>query len=224
MPWPFLRNEPESADKDAGEGNGRRADARDPAAELRAQTRRRLIGAAALLLAAVVVLPMLLDTSPKPVRDDISIAVVSTPPPAQSPADKAPAVDDEKIAEPAPVRSEPTPPVEASPKPARTPQPPPLPQPTQPAKSATAVQPTAAATPTADRFAVQVAALSTPAAAKDLVARLKTGGFAAYIETVTTADNTLHRVRVGPFASRDEAQRAAEKMKAAGHKATVVSG
>ena len=225
MPWPFSRNEPESADKDAGDGNGRgrRAEARDPAAELRAQTRRRLIGAAALLLAAVIVLPMLLDTSPRPVRDDISIAVVSPPPPVQTPADKPPAVD-ERIAEPTPVQSEPPPPVEVSPKPAKTPQPPPLPQPAQPARPAAAAQPAAAATPPTDRFAVQVAALSTPAAANDLVARLKKGGFAAYVETVTTADSTLHRVRVGPFASRDEAQQAVDRMKAAGHRATVVGG
>lgn len=223
MPWPFSRNEPESADKDAGEGNGRRAEARDPAAELRAQTRRRLVGAAALLLAAVIVLPMLLDTSPRPMRDDISITVVSAPPPTQTPADQLPAVE-EKIAEPTPLRGEPPPPLEASPKPARTPQPPPLPPSTQPANPPMASLPAAAATATTDRFAVQVAALSTSAAAKDLVARLKKDGFTAYVETVTTADSTLHRVRVGPFASRDEAQRAAEKLKAAGQKATVIGG
>lgn len=223
MPWPFSRNEPESAHKDAGEGNGQRAEARDPAAELRTQTRRRLIGAAALLLAAVIVLPMLLDTSPRPVRDDISITVASPPPPPQTPADRQPAVE-EKIAEPVPVPSEPPPAAEASPKPARAPQPPPLPQPTQAARPPMPAQPSAAATPTTGSFAVQVAALSTSAAAKDLVARLKKGGFTVYVETVTTADSTLHRVRVGPFAGRDEAQRAAEKLRAAGHKATVVGG
>jgi len=71
---------------------------------------------------------------------------------------------------------------------------------------------------------VQVAALSSAAAAKELAARLKKGGFGAYVEAVSTADNTLHRVRVGPFDSREEAQRTAEKVKAAGHKATVVGG
>ena len=87
MPWPLSRNEPESADREAGEGSGRRAEARDPAAELRAQTRRRLIGAAALLLAAVIVLPMLLDTAPRPVRDDIAITIASPSAPQQKPAD-----------------------------------------------------------------------------------------------------------------------------------------
>ena len=109
MPWPFSRNEPESTDREAGEGNGRRAEPRDPAAELRAQTRRRLIGAAALLLAAVLVLPMLLDTAPRPVREDIAITIASPPPPVQKPADGTPAFD-EKLAEPAPERAEPAPP------------------------------------------------------------------------------------------------------------------
>ena len=58
----------------------------------------------------------------------------------------------------------------------------------------------------------------------ELAARLKKGGFGAYVEAVSTVDNTLHRVRVGPFDSRDEAQRTAEKVRAAGHKATVVGG
>ncbi len=223
MPWPFSSNEPESADKEAGEGNGRRADARDPAAELRTQTRRRLIGAAALLLAAVIVLPMLLDTAPRPVREDISITIASPPAPAQKSADGSPAID-EKIAEPAPVRNEPPPPVEPPPKATKAPPPVQPMQSAQSAQPATSAQPSAAAATTTENFAVQVAALSTAAAAKELVARLKKGGFSAYVEAVSTADSTLHRVRVGPFSSREEAQRAAERLKAAGHKATVVGG
>jgi len=226
MPWPFSRSEPESTGNDAGDGNGRRAAAKDPAAELRSRTRRRLIGAAALLMAAVIVLPMLLDTAPRPVREDISITIASPPPPPGKPTEKAPPID-EKIAEPAPARSEPPP----SDPPAESPRPSPLPataaapQPVaQDEPQSTAAGPPVAAAPASEKFAVQVAALSTSAAAKDLVARLKKGGFSAYVEAVSTADSTLHRVRVGPFASREEAQRAAEKMKAAGHKATVVGG
>ena len=71
---------------------------------------------------------------------------------------------------------------------------------------------------------VQVAALSSPAAADDLTARLIKGGFSGYVEAVSTAGGTLHRVRVGPFATRDEAQRAVDKLKTAGHKAAVVGG
>lgn len=221
MPWPFSRNEPEPTDSEAGEGNGRRAEPRDPAAELRAQTRRRLIGAAALLLAAVLALPMLLDTAPRPVREDIAITIASPPAPVQKPDDRPPAVD-EKATEAAPERSEP-PPAEPVANAARPSPPPATLAAAQPAAPPAAAKPTAVA-PSAEKFAVQVAALSTAAAAKDLAARLNKGGFSAYVEAVSSADSTLHRVRVGPFASREEAVRAAEKVKAAGHKATVVGG
>src|SRR5690606_21219748 len=43
------------------------------AAELRGRARRRLAGAVALVLAAVIVLPMVLDSEPVPVADDIPI-------------------------------------------------------------------------------------------------------------------------------------------------------
>lgn len=226
MPWPFSRTQPESADKDVSEGNGRRAEARDAAAEMRSQTRRRLIGAAALLLAAVIVLPMLLDTTPRPVREDIAITVATPPPPAPKPADSAP-VPDERIAEPTPIRNAPPPPAAEPPAPAMPAPPPPAPvAAAKPAPSsatpATPARPLAA--PTAEKFAVQVAALSSAPAAKELAARLAKGGFNAYVEAVSTKDSTMHRVRVGPFASRDEAQRTADRVKAAGHKATVVGG
>ncbi len=40
---------------------------------------RRLVGAIALVIAAVVILPMVLDSHPKPVTDDISIDIPSRP-------------------------------------------------------------------------------------------------------------------------------------------------
>ena len=228
MPWPFSRNPPEPTDREAGEGNERRAEVRDPAAELRARTRRRLIGAAALLLAAVLVLPMLLDTAPRPVREDIAITIASPPPSVQKPADRAPAFD-EKVAEAERAEPAPSEPVanaaRPSPPPAPQAAPPPAPQPAaQPAPPSSPAPPPAVAAPGAEKFAVQVAALSNAAAARELAARLKKGGFNAYVEAVSSADSTLHRVRVGPFAGREEAQRAAEKLRAAGHKATVVGG
>ncbi|MDH0684634.1 SPOR domain-containing protein [Achromobacter animicus] len=45
------------------------------AAELRGRARRRLAGAVALVLAAVIVLPMVLDSQPTPVDDNIPIKV-----------------------------------------------------------------------------------------------------------------------------------------------------
>ncbi len=235
MPWPFSRNEPDPADKDAGEGGGRRAQASDPAAELRAQTRRRLLGAAALLGAAVIVLPMLLDSAPRPVRDDVSITIANAPvppPAAQPPVEQAAAAPD-KAAEAVPLPKDAAPaaaepPAKAGKAPlarASTPPPPPAEPAALPAQpAAPPAQPPAATTTPAERFAVQVAALSTATAAGELIARLKQDGFSAYAEQLSTADSTLHRVRVGPFPSREEAQRAVEKLRAAGHKAAVVGG
>jgi|OpeIllAssembly_1097287.scaffolds.fasta_scaffold08733_3 DedD protein len=241
MPWPFSRSEPKEAGEEPAEAGGRPAEARDPEAELRSQTRRRLIGAALLLLAAVIVLPMLLDSAPRPVPEEIAITVVSPPPAARAQADKPPAVD-EKMAEPAPLRSGP-PPAASEAAPAETPakaaKPAESTEPAEPAEPAKVAEPTkpaqppetlppvqaaAAAAPAAGKFVVQVAAMSTPAGADELAARLVKSGFTAYVEGVTTAEGTLHRVRVGPFASRADAQRAVGKLKAAGHKATLVGG
>ena len=221
MAWPFSRKEPSSPAEGREGAGGRQGEPRDAAAEVRIQTRRRLIGATALLLAAVIALPMLLDTAPRPVPDDIAITVV-TPPALRLPPDKA-AVD-EKIAGPAPVQVEPVPqPVEPAPAdtPAKAAR---AARPAQPEPRTQTPPPVKAAAAGSEKFVVQVAALSTPAAADELTARLVLGGFRAYVEGVSTAEGTLHRVRVGPFTSRAEAQRAADRLKAAGHKAAVVSG
>lgn len=55
------------------------------AAELRARARRRLAGAIALVLAAVIVLPMILDSEPVPVSDDIPIRIPERGTPYQPP-------------------------------------------------------------------------------------------------------------------------------------------
>src|SRR5580765_2190384 len=48
----------------------------DPAVdELKRRARRRLVGAVVLALAAAVVLPMLLESDPKPLGNDVSIQI-----------------------------------------------------------------------------------------------------------------------------------------------------
>ncbi|MGF6595943.1 DedD protein [Paraburkholderia sp. GAS448] len=56
----------------------------DPSLPEKQRARRRLVGAIALVVAAVVVLPMVLDSHPKPVTDDISIDIPSRPAPKVS--------------------------------------------------------------------------------------------------------------------------------------------
>src|SRR5271156_6841538 len=53
-----------------------RSEASEPAVdELRRRARRRLVGAVVLALAAAVLLPLLLESEPKPLGDDVSIQI-----------------------------------------------------------------------------------------------------------------------------------------------------
>lgn len=49
----------------------------DPAVQLKTKARRRLIGAAVLALTAVIVVPLVLDTKPRPWADDVNIQIPS---------------------------------------------------------------------------------------------------------------------------------------------------
>jgi DedD protein len=70
-------------------------------------------------------------------------------------------------------------------------------------------------------FVVQVAAFSDRYGARSLVVKLKRGGFPGYTEAVATDKGTLHRVRVGPYPSREAADAARAKLKAAGFSGMV---
>src|SRR5437867_7453896 len=53
-----------------------RLDSEDPAVdELKRRARRRLVGAIVLALAGAVILPLLLESEPKPFGDDVSIQI-----------------------------------------------------------------------------------------------------------------------------------------------------
>ncbi|KNE76101.1 DedD protein [Candidatus Burkholderia crenata] len=51
----------------------------DPTLPEKQRARRRLVGALALVAAAVIILPMVLDSHPKPVTDDISLDIPARP-------------------------------------------------------------------------------------------------------------------------------------------------
>jgi cell division septation protein DedD len=115
------------------------------------------------------------------VRDDVSARVV---------------VLDAEVAAPKPA------PVAAA-KPAT----PPATPPAKPVATAPAPTPAAPAAPAAagTGFAVQLAAFSKPADATALRDRARAAGFSAFTESVATDKGTLTRVRIGPVASRAEA-------------------
>jgi len=189
----------------------------DQAAHLRRRTRRRLIGAAALLLAAVIVLPLVLDPSPRPLPDSVAIDI---------PGDKTPFVP--RLSQPAPAAAPAPPAKPAAPAKQSEPSAPAVATVAVPDKSAPVnVSPPASApasTPVGAQFVLQAAALASESAARDLVARLKKAGFAPYTEKISTQNGDRIRVRLGPFATREDAEQARAKLKALGIQAGVVSG
>lgn len=215
----------------------------DPMLPEKKRARRRLIGATALVLAAIIGLPMVFDSEPKPLADDINIQI----PPrykAQGEASNAmPLSPEPAYAEAAP--TEPAPPIKkvhAEPAPARVDQ-------VAEATSAATAPAAPAAKPAADkpaekhadkhaekhpdkhsdkhadkdkgRYVVQVAAVSSKAKAEELQNRLKKAGLKAYSQKVVTKDGERFRIRVGPVAGRDEADKIRARLGKMGLSGTV---
>lgn len=64
------------------------------------------------------------------------------------------------------------------------------------------------------RVVVQVGAYADAAKAREVRQKLEKAGFKTYTQVIETKDGSRTRVRVGPFASRVEAEQAAAKIKA----------
>jgi len=79
------------------------------------------------------------------------------------------------------------------------------------AAASPSVPPAAAAV--AGRFVVQVGAFGDAAKAQEARNKLTRSGLATYVQSVDTKDGKRIRVRVGPFANKAEADRAAAKVK-----------
>ncbi|MDH4216756.1 MAG: SPOR domain-containing protein [Gallionella sp.] len=189
---------------------------------LRRKARRRLVGAVALTLAVVVILPMVLDSEPKPAGQDIDLRI-----PAPDNAGKfAPGVAASGVpgiaplaasaAGVAPVSSE----VQAVKKndtagqaavPGKQPVVAPNPKKEAPAKAQHAAS--------GAGFVVQVGAYSNAAAAKQELNKLKKWGFKAYTEKA----GEKVRVRVGPYAEREKAEKASQLLEKHGLKPVVMS-
>lgn len=234
-----------------GSGDDNEGGSGDPTAVLRTRARRRLIGAAALLLAVAVVLPMVLDKEPRPVPDAIPIDIPSDktpfsprlalpPPPEAGNAPVAPLPDaapvEEGKGEPAPKADRTETPAKAADKgDAKAPANPPA----SPIAKATdraaeekrardilegkTTEATAAAPVKNGKYLLQAAALGSESAARELAARLKKAGFASFTERTDTKDGVRYRVRLGPYATRDEAERARARLRAIGINASVVT-
>lgn len=60
---------------------------------------------------------------------------------------------------------------------------------------------------------IQVFSSSDKAQADRIRTQLASGGYSAYLSPVEKAGHTMYRVRLGPFTSRDDAQKVAEKVR-----------
>lgn len=202
----------------------------------------RLIGAAVLVAVAVLLIPELLSgrktAEPQPADSaeargtrtfTIELNGGSAPGDSQPPPiSEAPA----PATAPAPVAAteQPAaePPVAASPEPAPEPvaprEPPAVAKaaPAIPDKPPVETAPAPAAV-TRGGWAVQVGAFGSASAAQRLVKDLQGAGYRAYVSPVTRSGKTLHRVRVGPEAGRDDANRLAERLKGRGLPTAVVA-
>lgn len=183
---------------------------------LKRRGRRRLVGAIALVLLAVIVLPMVFDTEPGQSSAPVSVRIPSEDTPFSPSVQPKPA--------PAPAVEVPKPPAEAT-------KPPPATKPA--AKSSVAAEPhvTASKKTAAEaereraeaaladvEYVVPVAALSSRDKVKELTQRLAAAKLPYYTEQIATAGGQVTRVRVGPFTSREAADKAAQKLKSLGLK------
>jgi DedD protein len=210
----------------------------EQAEQARVRARRRLIGAVVLLGIGVIAFPLLFETQPRPIAVDIPIVIpprdgapplaLPAPRPAVKPAASAPVLA--PPAAPSAVAAAPTPPPVVA-KPAETPMPAPAttvapPKPTQAAAPPPTPKPSAHATPPASgagRFVVQIGAFADISAVRDVRSKAEKAGLTTFTQTVDTADGKRTRVRVGPFASREDAEKAAAQAKAAGLGGSVLT-
>jgi DedD protein len=204
----------------------------DEELQLKKKARRRLVGAIALVLVVVVFLPMFLDSEPKPLSQDIAITIPPIPdsetpaPQAQDPAnaptalpglppppqpgnpEPAPAAEETQVPPPAatgPAAREDT----ASPEsraPARA-------EPVRQAARPPSKAKVAAAAP-GDGYVVQLGAFSNAANAQALQRKLQENKFKAYTELIKSSGGTRTRVRVGPYPSKDAADKARAQLRA----------
>jgi DedD protein len=86
-----------------------------------------------------------------------------------------------------------------------------------------AAQPAAAAQAEDGRFIVQVGAFADAEKAREARAKLERAGLKTYTQVVDTKDGKRVRVRVGPLASRAEADKAASRIKGLGLTASVLT-
>ncbi len=192
----------------------------DPASVevLRARARRRFVGAAVLVIGAVVVLPLVLESEPRPLPSSVAIQMPArdvardgaAPVSPERPATALPAAP--AVETPAPlVKPEPSPAAKPSPKPAAE------------APRAEPKPPAARKPESATRYVIQVGAYADSAKVKEARQRIEKLGLSSLQQDVETSSGRRTRVRLGPYATREEADRVAARLRAAGLSAALLA-
>lgn len=210
----------------------------DNAEQMRRRANRRLLGASVLLLIAIIAVPMFLEREPPALPDNVDVRI----PPVEGtkfepkfPDGKKSVVGLDKsaeiagITEPtgsqagvAPVQSAPAlvvvPPVTEAPKAA-------VAAPKAPEKAAekAPAKPAAEAERKPGQLVIQVIAVRDAAVAKQMYERAKSLKFPAYTEKIDVTNGTVTRVRVGPYATKQQAESARAKLTQAGFEAKVLT-
>lgn len=201
----------------------------------RQRTRYRLVGAAALMLGVIVVSPLLLDRE-QDVKPPVSTEIPAVPETARTTLNALPGSSGDvdvtangaaaeqstsraNLANEArqPVKTEPAPKAEAAkPAPAPAARPEPKKAEEKPAKKSSATD--------GKGFYVQVLATSSERNAEKLVRELSAKGYPAYKVSVSQKAGTLWRVRVGNYATRDEARGVQGTLVLDGHTGKLIVG
>ncbi len=220
----------------------------DPIAEHKRRARWRLLGALILVAAVAAIAPVLLEDQARPLSQDLLIEIsprasapapasVAVTPPAQELPPKKVEVASEPLKSPDPAKAEPTKvePVKqelAKVEPTKTEAMKPAPvkeeakkaEPTKlPAAKTEAAKPAEPAKK-AQAFMVQVGAYGSLEAANRVKSRLEGAGHRVTVQTIKTTDGAeRHRVRIGPFQTRDQAIEVRDRAKSQGYDAAVVA-
>ena len=203
----------------------------DPMAEHKRRARWRLFGAILIAGSVAAITPFLLEEQARPLSQDLLIEIPSknskfTKIESLKPQDPAAQESASSVTSATPV----TPQGPATP---ATPQGPVAIAKSETTKEAPAKElpakqtPTKEASPTAAKtkgFMVQVGAYSKPESAASTKKRMESGGHRVVTETIKAADGSdRHRVRIGPFETREAAEQVRDRAKAQGYDAIVVS-
>ena len=194
---------------------------------MRRRARHRLMGASVLVLVGVIGFPLVFDTQPRPVASDIRIDIPdrnkvaerAAPAPSAAPLQTASALDpkEELVDKKAAAKD-----AGAAPASAVTPA---QPEPTAAASTTPSNTPPAADKEKADapRFVVQVGAYSDEAKVREVRNKIEKAGLKTYTQVAETKEGKRVRVRLGPFASRDEADKAVAKLKHLNFQAQILN-